>query len=156
MDMQYLSDTLHARGQKVTSQRLHVYQALRGNTSHPTADEVFTTVRATLPTISLATVYKVLHELVEMGQLRVVETGDGPTRFDPQTSQHIHLRCISCGKLLDLPENAAPVQLPATAAGYRVLRYNLTLEGRCPECDGLDESDSTECSHSKQKARVNA
>ena len=36
--------------------------------------------------------------------------------------------------LLDLDCEAAPVQAPATAAGFEILRWNLTLEGRCPAC----------------------
>jgi Fur family peroxide stress response transcriptional regulator len=134
MNVERLSDLFRSRGQKVTAQRLHVYQAMQNRTDHPTADEVLATVRQTLPTISLATVYKVLNELVDLGEVRLVESGDGPARFDPDTSQHIHLRCISCGELLDLPVDAAPIRLPDTAAGYSIFRYNLTLEGRCAAC----------------------
>jgi Fur family peroxide stress response transcriptional regulator len=134
MSIERLSDLLRARGQKVTAQRLHVYQAMQNRTDHPTADEVLSTVRQTLPTISLATVYKVLAELVELGEIRLVESSDGPARFDPDMNQHIHLRCVSCGELLDLPVDAAPIRLPDTAAGYSIFRYNLTLEGRCAVC----------------------
>jgi Fur family peroxide stress response transcriptional regulator len=142
MDIERLSNVLRAHGQKVTAQRLHVYQALQNRTDHPTADEVFGTVREILPTISLATVYKVLNELVDLGEVRLVETGDGPTRFDPDTGQHIHLRCVSCGELLDLPVEMAPIRLPDTAEGYSIFRYNLTLEGRCPACQARLTADA--------------
>ncbi len=134
MDVARLTGNLRARGQKATSQRLLVYQALRGRTDHPSAEEIYSSVRAILPTISLATVYKVLHELVDLGELRVVEVGDGPTRFDPNTDQHIHVRCVTCGQLLDLPAAEAPVRVPPIAAGFQIIRYNLTLEGQCPTC----------------------
>ncbi len=134
MSMSHLTDTLRANGQKVTSQRLMVFQAMQGRTDHPAAEDVFLTVRETLPTISRGTVYKILNELVEFGELRQVDVGDGRTRFDPNTDQHVHLRCLDCGQLLDLDRSSAPVSLPATAAGFTILRYNLTLEGHCPAC----------------------
>ena len=134
LNVERLTSRLRERGQRVTSQRLLIYQFLQGNADHPTAEEIYTAVRAALPAISLATVYKILHELVELGEVRQVDLGDGRTRFDPTTSQHIHLRCVRCGALLDLPEDAAPVSLPSAPAGFHLLRYNLTLEGECPAC----------------------
>ena len=134
MSMNHLTKTLHANGQKVTAQRLMVFQAMQGRIDHPAAEDVFLTVRGTLPTISRGTVYKILNELVELGELHQIDVGDGRTRFDPNTDQHVHLRCLDCGQLLDLDRSEAPVRLPATAAGFRILRYNLTLEGHCPAC----------------------
>lgn len=134
INVERLAQQLRERGQRVTSQRLLIYQYLQGNTAHPTAEDVFNAVRVTLPTLSLATVYKILNELVELGEVRQVDLGDGRTRFDPTTGQHIHLRCVNCGALLDLPEEAAPVTLPRAPAGFHLLRYNLTLEGECPAC----------------------
>jgi Fe2+ or Zn2+ uptake regulation protein len=134
IDIERLTKRLRERGQRITSQRLLIYQFLQGNVDHPTAEEVYTTVRATLPAISLGTVYKILNELVELGEVRQVDLGDGRTRFDPSTEQHVHLRCVTCGTLLDLPRDAAPVTLPAAPAGFHLLRYNLTLEGQCPVC----------------------
>ena len=127
-------DVLQSGGRRVTSQRLMIHRVLQGNLDHPTAEEVYAAVRAILPSVSLATVYKVLNEFVDLGVLHEVERGDGPVRFDADTSPHIHLRCMGCGRLLDLPESEAPVAVPETAAGYRILGYNLTLEGRCPDC----------------------
>jgi len=134
MSLNDLTETLRANGQKVTSQRLMVFQAMQGRIDHPSAEDVFFTVRGTLPTISRGTVYKILNELVEFGELRQVDVGDGHTRFDPNTNQHVHLRCVDCGRLLDLDREDAPVSVPASAAGFRILRYNLTLEGQCPAC----------------------
>jgi Fe2+ or Zn2+ uptake regulation protein len=134
MSINRLSETLRSNGQKVTPQRLTVFQAIQGRTDHPAAEDVFLAVRERMPTISRGTVYKILNELVEIGELSQVDVGDGRTRLDPNTAQHVHLRCIDCGRLLDLDRDAAPVQLPAAAAGFEILRYNLTLEGHCPAC----------------------
>src|SRR5690349_17050674 len=59
-----LREALEANGQRFTDQRAAVYRFLLGTTAHPTADEVFTAVRADIADISLATVYKALETLV--------------------------------------------------------------------------------------------
>ncbi len=129
-----LTQRLREEGLKVTSQRLLIYQELEGNTEHPTAEQVYERVRRALPTISLTTVYKILNELVELGEVRRFDLGDGAARFDPNTSRHVHARCRRCGAVLDLEASRAPVRVPAEADGFRVEDYHLVLEGTCSGC----------------------
>src|SRR5688500_15930797 len=75
-----LRDALEANGQRFTEQRAAVYRFLRGNTEHPTADEVFTAVRAEIADISLATVYKALETLVSCGLAAKLSYVDGSDR----------------------------------------------------------------------------
>src|SRR5262249_39000339 len=127
---------LREAGLKLTSQRLLIYRYLEGNRDHPTADQVYEAVRSTLPGISLTTVYKILNELVELGEVRRLALGDGAARFDPNTDRHIHARCRLCGTILDLAPELAPVRLPAEAEGFRVRDYHLLLDGECAACRG--------------------
>ena len=129
-----LSQRLRAEGLKVTSQRLLIYRHLWGNTSHPTAEQVYEDVRQTLPTLSLTTVYKALNELVDLGEIARIELGDGVARFDPNTNHHIHARCTHCGSVLDLDSAFAPVRLPLRAGDFLVHGYQLLLEGECAAC----------------------
>lgn len=129
-----LMQHLHRTGQKVTSQRLLIYRHLEGNTDHPTAEQIYDAVRETLPTISLTTVYKTLNELVESGDIRRVDLGDGAAHFDPNTQRHIHARCLRCGEIFDLPVERAPVRIPRHADGFTVRSYQLLLEGECAAC----------------------
>src|SRR5438034_11426547 len=62
-----LRHALESNGQRFTEQRAAVYRYLLATVAHPTADDVFTTVRADIPDISLATVYKSLETLVGCG-----------------------------------------------------------------------------------------
>jgi Fe2+ or Zn2+ uptake regulation protein len=130
-----LTTTLREHGLKVTAQRLTIFGVMRRHGQHLTAEEVFARVRAVLPTISLTTVYKVLNELVALGELQRVVLGDGSARFDPNTSQHAHLVCLQCGQAEDLPSTDYHVGLPEVAArGYRVLRQAVIFYGVCPAC----------------------
>ena len=50
-----------------TKQRQLILEAVRATNSHPTADELFQMIRRKLPTISLATVYRNLNFLSDIG-----------------------------------------------------------------------------------------
>ena len=80
-----LREALEANGQRFTEQRAAVYRYLCGALDHPTADEVFTSVRAEIADISLATVYKALETLVSCGLAAKLTNGDGSARYDPRT-----------------------------------------------------------------------
>ena len=57
----------------MTRQRRVILEALRGTTSHPTADEVYEMVRRRLPRISLGTVYRNLEILSGEGLVAKLE-----------------------------------------------------------------------------------
>lgn len=125
---------VRATGGKVTPQRLYLYRALEHARSHPTAEDLYDEVRVELPTLSLGTVYKTLAELVELGEVRTVETGDGRTHYDPNTMPHAHSICRKCGRLADVAAEAVPVEPPAQVGGFVVTGYRVMLDGYCAAC----------------------
>jgi Fur family peroxide stress response transcriptional regulator len=131
-----LRQALEGKGQRYTEQRAAVYRYLAGTTSHPTADDVFTAVRAQLPEISLATVYKSLEALVGCGLAAKLTYGDAAARYDGRTDPHPHARCIDCGVVMDVPGRLDPGLLESLGAvdGFRVEGYRLELVGRCGAC----------------------
>ncbi len=131
-----LRDALTASGHRFTSQRAEVFRTLSGSTSHPTADEIFTSVRAAIPDISLATVYKSLETLVSCGLARKLFCGTGPARYDHRTDTHHHARCVSCGAVLDVEASPRETLIDCVGAtdGFEVLDYRLELVGYCRNC----------------------
>src|SRR5262245_53799054 len=85
------------RGVRVTAQRLAVYRTLADDPSHPTADAIHRRLRAAMPSLSPATVYRVLESLEDDGLLRRVSTTGGAARFDANLAPHQHLICRVCG-----------------------------------------------------------
>src|SRR5918994_2073667 len=98
-----LRHALETNGQRYTDQRAAVYRFLLGTEAHPTADDVFTSVRHDIPDISLATVYKSLETLVGCGLAIKLTYGDGSARYDGRTDPHHHARCLTCGAVIDVP-----------------------------------------------------
>lgn len=131
-----LREALEANGQRFTEQRAAVYRYLGGTATHPSADDVFTSVRATIPDISLATVYKALEALVGCGLAQKLTYGDGSARYDGRTDPHHHARCLTCGRVLDVPGRLDPTTLEhlGDVDGFAVEGYRLELVGYCGRC----------------------
>ena len=133
-----LRHALESKGQRYTEQRASVYRFLLGTTAHPTADEVFTAVRAEIPDISLATVYKSLEALVGCELAMKLTYGDAAARYDARTDPHPHARCTVCGSVFDVPGRLDARLLDSLGAlrGFVVQGYRLELVGRCGACQG--------------------
>jgi Fe2+ or Zn2+ uptake regulation protein len=130
-----LAARFRAEGRKVTPQRVAVFEALAGNDGHPTAEAVHALVVAGMPMVSLRTVYQVLHDLEDLGELQVLDLGTGSARFDPHVGGHHHLVCTKCGKVRDLVADLDGVVLPAGAEqGFVVERTDVVFRGRCDDC----------------------
>lgn len=135
--MTELIDRLRQGEWRLTAQRRVVAEVLSGPHVHITAEAVHVKARAALPEISLATVYNTLNELVAMGQVRELQAGDGPRRYDPNVmSPHQHLQCVRCGALWDVePSGAEGLGLPIEQQrGFRMLDVDIVFRGLCPSC----------------------
>jgi len=134
-------DAYRNSGRKVTPQRLAVMSAVQGNAGHPTAEAVHATVTATMPTVSLRTVYSVLGELVELGELRQLDLGTGSSRFDPKVEPHHHLVCDDCGTVHDVAVDHPEVQpVSQPDANFSIRSTDIVFRGRCGRCSGAATS----------------
>ncbi len=131
-----LTAQFRAQGLKVTPQRQSIFRALASTTAHPTAEAVYATVSAEMPTISLRTVYQTLNDLTAMGELSALDVGTGSTRFDPNIEPHHHLVCDACGRITDLHADFPGVAVPTRgeAEGFQVLATEIVFRGRCADC----------------------
>src|SRR3954447_19480835 len=82
-------------GLALTHQRQVIFDTL-AEMHHPSPDEVFEKVRAAIPSISHATVYKTLHTFVEHGILRELSPHHGTLRVDMGSEPHHHVICTRC------------------------------------------------------------
>ncbi len=127
------------RQQRMTKQKRVVLDELSKVKNHPTAYDVYEMVKSRLPRISLGTVYRNLEQLSSGGQIRRLDMGQGQRRFDAVVDDHLHIRCISCGKVDDVPLNPAMSTLTikdlvSSQSGYDVLGCEMDFQGICPKC----------------------
>lgn len=145
MQVQEVAARLRADGYKLTPQRLAIIEALAASQTHPTAYEIYDQVRQRFPMLSLATVYKTLDVLKELGE--VVETGFGVggARYEPDLRPHVNLVCRCCGRVVDvdavLEQGEEPgglfltgVQAAAAQAGFTVQGGHIEYFGICADC----------------------
>jgi Fur family transcriptional regulator, peroxide stress response regulator len=139
-DQVRLRATIENAGLRCTPQRLAVYQQLCESAEHPSAEIVFHAVRAQIPKISLATVYKALEALVAVGVATKLSAGIGDTRtrYDARRDEHYHFRCLRSGTVHDLHTQFDPdliakldarLQDDLCREGFRVTGYRLELIG---------------------------
>jgi Fur family peroxide stress response transcriptional regulator len=124
---------------RVTQQRLAVYRALAEDPSHPTADVLYQRLRGALPSLSPATVYRVLESLVRDGLLRRVSTTGGAGRFDANLVPHQHLICRVCGRMTDVHPTTVPTTVVGRVAARARPRFvvedvDIRIVGRCETC----------------------
>lgn len=89
------------KGLKVTHQRIVVYQAIRCTDKHPTAEQIYESLKEKNPSISLATVYKTLETFVENRLINKVSTPLGTMRYDARTENHNHIYVSNTNEIMD-------------------------------------------------------
>ncbi len=119
-----------------TVQKSIVLQALNELANHPTADAVYDRVHASHPSISKATVYRVLNKMSDEDQVLRVRINNGADHFDHQVFPHYHVRCIECGRVDDviIPLLSEVEEQAAEASLYLITGCSLQFDGICPAC----------------------
>jgi Fur family transcriptional regulator, peroxide stress response regulator len=111
---------------------------VRAAQNHPTALEIYEEVKRVRPRMGLASVYRILHHLVEQGYVKEIERSEEGYRYDGHVSRHDHAICTDCGALLDVPfEISVPqevLQAAARATGIELSSYEVRLYGLCSAC----------------------
>jgi len=122
---------LRKAGYRVTKQRTTIYQYLLSTDSHPTAEAIHLSVRHTIPQISLATVYKAVDALVDIGMVTKIQRGASSARYDAAIKDHAHCRCLRCDGVWDTPHDAMPHGAPET---FEIVHINVEFVGYCADC----------------------
>lgn len=102
---------LKSKGLKVTNQRKTVLKALSSKPDqHLTAEEIYELVRVDIPEIGIATIYRTIQLLCELGLIDKLNLDDGYVRYeigkeDKNEHHHHHLICVNCGKVLKFDDD---------------------------------------------------
>lgn len=120
---------------RYSRQRELVLRQVQSRCDHPTADEIYLSVKDDCPGLSLGTVYRNLNGLVEMGKIRRVSMPGMADRFDRTMDEHDHLYCTKCGRVEDvLLDKTAVDQAIASRTDLQVEHYSINLYGVCSAC----------------------
>jgi len=126
------------KGHPVTAHRqllLHLIQDARG---HIDAKELYRRATREDESISLATVYRNLHLFKELGLVDERRLGQVRCYYEiKQTSEHQHLVCRGCGKIVDFESPLIRELVDKVQRNHRfnVTKAELYLEGYCEQCN---------------------
>ena len=120
--------------ERKSKQRDAIINNLKSRYDHPTAMELYLSVREEIPNLSLGTLYRNLSQLEENGL--VLRIPDGTTdRFDGNVNPHAHFKCTHCEKVYDLMSfKNDTITFSDEIVGY-VTNYSLMAFGICKNCN---------------------
>ncbi len=135
--LERMVSVLQERGYRITPQRLSIVKILAESDDHPSVEYIYRRVKKDFPTTSLATTYKTIHLLKEMGEVLELGFSDWGSRYDGMRPYpHPHLICTKCGAVMD-PEFSSMEEIAremARESGYQITHHRLDFFGVCPKC----------------------
>ena len=132
-----LIDDLKARGMRMTPQRAIIVQAIEGLSGHITAEDIYAEVQKVNSYISLATVYRTLDMLKELGLVTESHMGTTTTHYALHAhANHHHAICRACNSSLELPTDLfeSTAQRLFTDYGFTADVNHVVIFGWCKVC----------------------
>ena len=133
---------LREREYRLTPQRVELIRLIAASEGHPSASRLYGQIKVQFPTMSLATVYKTLDLLKELGEVLEINLRDDSHFDGNKPYPHPHLICTKCQKIIDGELEIAVktlVQEVEQNFGFRILKHQLDFYGVCPDCQTKSE-----------------
>ena len=136
--MNSFENELKEKGYRLTSQRLAVLKAAMATPGHFTAEDLHRELDRS--DIGIATVYRTVQLLLEMGYLKQAHLPGGSAVYEYSEEEgghsHAHMQCTSCGTVLEFREDmmADLEKAVMDQYGFFVTDHHITLMGLCSDC----------------------
>ena len=131
--------SLRAQGRRITAQRRLVLDVIENSEEHLDAEAIYRRAHAKDERISLATVYRTLAVLKEMGLVtqRYLASGHEREYYEPVGApEHYHFTCRQCGKAVEFQSRHVDrlrIELQQRL-GIQITQACVCLEGFCATC----------------------
>lgn len=138
-----MKSKLRQHDYRLTPQRIALLRLLSVNEGHPSAACLHEGIREQFPTTSLATVYKTLAILKDLGEVLELGFSDDDNRYDGNRPySHPHLVCTCCHKIVDAELSLARglEREAAELSGYQIVGPRLDFYGICPDCQSSEQA----------------
>lgn len=123
-----------AKGVPLTHQRLAVYEELSARHDHPSAESLHASLTKPYPSLSLATVYKTLQTLHEMGMVARVDSPAAQARYDAIVDTHHHAVCSGCGGIQDVFDPRLDALPAPKSSAFKIAGHSVHFHGLCAKC----------------------
>jgi Fur family ferric uptake transcriptional regulator len=144
----HLRSLFRSAGLRLTSQRRLVLDVLQDSDKHLDAEALYERVKVRDADVSLATVYRTLAVLRDLGLVEEHHLSPERSYYEAvQDGPHYHFTCKNCGKVIefDTPLVTQVSQMLREREGVDVISAHLLLSGYCAQCQltvgGQDEDE---------------
>lgn|SRR5215204_3307347 len=132
-------EALSAAGHRTGGAREAVVVQLAHQSCCLSAQEISDELRGKGKDIGLASIYRALDLLHEMGLVQRVEIGDGGARYEPVVpggEHHHHAVCDTCGRVTAFEDDRLEQQLERLAGRLRhsMSGHDIVIHGDCARC----------------------
>ena len=128
---------LRKQGYRLTPQREMIVQAIAHAGRHVTAEEILEQVQARTTAVNVATVYRTLELLAELGLVSRADLGGGKVTYASiRHGPHCHLVCRQCGCVIEA-DHALVEPLAERLEeqyGFDAELNHLAISGLCAGC----------------------
>jgi Fur family peroxide stress response transcriptional regulator len=88
-----------------------------------------------MPSLSLATIYKVLDALAKLGVVKEVHVSADSKRYEANLEKHHHLICTRCKKIIDFSDGRFDAIIPLKRVpGFVAQSVSVQVFGLCAPC----------------------
>ncbi|MHB1651252.1 MAG: Fur family transcriptional regulator [Desulfitobacteriaceae bacterium] len=136
----HICNRLRNHAYKLTPQRQTILKIFLENADqHLSAEDIYNLVKPLYPDIGLATVYRTLDILAELGILQKNDFGDKRSRYEfsrRDEHHHHHLICLHCGSVSEFDDDlleSLEVMI-GKRNKFKVTDHVLKFYGYCTEC----------------------
>ncbi|MBI9107694.1 MAG: transcriptional repressor [Spirochaetales bacterium] len=127
------AELLREHDVKPTIVRLKIYDYLITQKNHPTADTVYKSLLGEMPTLSKTSVYNTMDLFAEKNLIQAITIEENETRFDADTSDHGHFKCINCGEVFDFNVDLSEM-MHSLPKDFSIKERHVYFKGTCPAC----------------------
>lgn len=133
-------DSLRKKGHRITAQRETILAIFREQEhgTHLSAEELYGILKERASNVSLATTYRTLKLLSQLGLLRELDFAEGHKHYElKQDNQpHQHIICLACNKTLEFEDHFLEEAGQKIGARYNfeVIDAQFKIFGMCPDC----------------------
>lgn len=127
---------LKDNGYKITPQRQEIVKILSVSKGHPSVEKIHEQIKQIFPTMSLATVYKNVTIIKEIGEVLELSLSGGNRYDGNKPYPHPHLICTKCQDIIDweMKDLQRAVTKMVAETGYKITNHRLDFFGLCPGC----------------------
>ncbi|MFC1658369.1 Fur family transcriptional regulator [Candidatus Omnitrophota bacterium] len=131
-------DYLKNEGLRFTPERRVILEGVSALSGHFDIERLYAKLHHKAGKISLATIYRTLHHLVNSGLIREVMRCQDRPQYEKifGCAHHDHLICVKCGKVIEFKDDAIESLQKRVCKEFRFqpTEHRLGIRGYCRDC----------------------